>query len=183
MLFAHGLDYKAALTDYVKLSGRIAMMDFEAYGVWYSKYYKPGATEKAYRQVIAKYKQLELPLNVLVMDVGWHMEENHPERRDCKGYGGYTWNRTLFKNPKAYTKYLHDEEHMRLLVNTHDYTGVDSCQDFYPAMAKQLGVDPATHAILPCAWSNKSWVNAVYTQALDARQSGNVSSIDWLCTT
>jgi alpha-glucosidase (family GH31 glycosyl hydrolase) len=46
--------------------------------VWYSKYYKPGASEAVYREVIETYKKLELPLNVLVMDVGWHIEENGP---------------------------------------------------------------------------------------------------------
>ena len=105
MLFAHGTDYKAALQDFVRLSGPTALMDFEvcarevcvrmcafvrvcvlrmleqfswyadvipfpiflkAYGVWYSKYYRPGANESTYREVISEYKSRGLPLNVLV---------------------------------------------------------------------------------------------------------------------
>ena len=37
MVFAHGQDYRAALRDFVSVAGPIAMMDYSAYGVWYSK--------------------------------------------------------------------------------------------------------------------------------------------------
>jgi hypothetical protein len=58
------------------------------YGVWYSKYYRPGANESTYNDVIAEYKRRDLPLNVLVMDVGWHIEENahEPGHPECVGY-------------------------------------------------------------------------------------------------
>jgi hypothetical protein len=61
---------------------------YRRYGVWYSKYYRPGANESAYDDVIAEYKRRDLPLNVLVMDVGWHIEENarKPGHPECVGY-------------------------------------------------------------------------------------------------
>eukprot|EP01047_Picozoa_sp_COSAG01_P049344 COSAG01_NODE_4886_length_4651_cov_2.472320_1_plen_332_part_00 len=37
MIFAHGTDFKGALRDFVSVAGPIAMMDYSAYGVWYSK--------------------------------------------------------------------------------------------------------------------------------------------------
>ena len=154
MLFAHGQDYKAALRDFVSVSGPIAMMDAEAYGVWYSHYYKPGASASQMQALIQRYEQLHLPLNALVLDVGWHTEAQVPSRPACVDYGGYTWNETLFTDPKAFTSYLHAAK-LKLLVNTHPYTGVDACQPFYKEMAKELGVDPVSQKVLHCAWSDR----------------------------
>jgi hypothetical protein len=48
--------------------------------------------------------------------------------------------------------------------------------------ARALGVDPASKQVLQCAWTNKTFVDAVYTHALDPRTNGSVSGIDWLWT-
>ena len=72
MIFAHGEDYRAAMRDFVSVAGPIAMMDYSAYGVWYSKYWKPGIDEAAAKAILAEYKRRELPLHALVLDVGWH---------------------------------------------------------------------------------------------------------------
>ncbi len=182
MIFAHGQDYRAAMRDFVRVAGPIAMMDYNAYGVWYSKYWKPGINEAATKAILAEYKQRELPLHALVLDVGWHIEEEGAMAKDCKGYGGYTWNNSLFPDPRKFTDWLHDEQHMKLMVNTHDYIGLDSCQAFYTDIAQALGVDPATNATIQCAWTNRSFTNAVYQHALDARTNGSVSGIDYLWT-
>jgi hypothetical protein len=50
-----------------------------------------------------------------------------PSHHRHSSYGGYTWNRDLIPDPSAFTQKLH-EHRLRLLVNTHDYTGVDACQ-------------------------------------------------------
>lgn len=94
----------------------------------------------------------------------------------------YSWNHSLFADPKAFTEWLHTDQSLKLMVNTHDYIGVDPCQVFYKDMAKAVGVDPATNATLQCAWTNKTFSDAVYEHALDARTNGTVSSIDYLWT-
>ena len=182
MLMAHGNDYRGALKDFVAVSGPVAMMDVEAYGVWYSKYWRPGIAEADVKAIIAQYRNLSLPLSSFVLDVGWHNEEMKPMAPHCHGYGGYTWNRTLFPDPKAFTSWLHTTAHLKLLVNTHDYIGVDPCQRFYTHMAHELGVDPRTNATLACGWTNSSYTKALYRHALDPRTNGSVSSIDWFWT-
>ena len=72
----------------------------------------------------------------------------------------------------------HRHRHTDTQTHRHTHTHTNA-QIFYTAMAHQLGVDPATKQVLPCAWSNKSWVEALYMQALDPRHNGSVSSIDW----
>jgi hypothetical protein len=182
MIFAHGHDYRRAMRDYVSVAGPIAMMDYSAYGIWYSKYWKPGINEAAVKAILAEYRQRDLPLHGLVLDVGWHIEENGAMAKDCKGYGGYTWNHSLFADPKAFTDWLHRDRNLKLMVNTHDYIGLDPCQAFYPDIAQALDVDPASNVTIQCAWQNRSFTDAVYQHALDARSNGTVSSIDYLWT-
>eukprot|EP01052_Picozoa_sp_SAG31_P049777 SAG31_NODE_11061_length_1070_cov_1.268795_1_plen_356_part_11 len=170
------------MRDFVSVAGPIAMMDYSAYGVWYSKYWKPGIDEAAAKVILAEYKRRELPLHALVLDVGWHIEENGAMADDCHGYGGYSWNHSLFADPQRFTDWLHHDQHLKLMVNTHDYIGLDPCQVFYTDIAQALGVDPATNATIQCAWTNRSFTNAVYQHALDARTNGSVSSIDYLWT-
>ena len=210
MIFAHGHDYRAALRDFVAVAGPIAMMvkatcfscfscspsfdscritadcgsfqDYNAYGVWYSKYWKPGIAEEQVRAIVAEYRTRSLPLHAFVLDVGWHVEESGAEASNCHGYGGYTWNKTLFADPAAFTKWMHEDENLKLMVNTHDYIGIDPCQAFYQDMARALGVDPSTNVTLQCSWTNKSFSNAVFTHALDARMNGSLSAIDYTWT-
>ena len=96
MLFAHGNDYKAALRDFVSVSGPIAMMDAEAYGVWYSHYYLPGTSAAQSKDLIARYQQLQLPLNALVLDVGWHIEEDSALSRGDSDYAVLSHTRIRF---------------------------------------------------------------------------------------
>ena len=55
--------------------------------------------------VLDKFLQYELPLNVLQMDCGWHKNNTHGsngnqrENPQCMGYNGYDWNEQLFPDP------------------------------------------------------------------------------------
>eukprot|EP01043_Picozoa_sp_COSAG02_P015319 COSAG02_NODE_651_length_18910_cov_12.561639_1_plen_621_part_00 len=182
MIFAHGHEYRKAMRDYVSVAGPIAMMDYSAYGIWYSKYWKPGIDQATVKAILAEYKQHDLPLHALVLDVGWHIEENGAMAQDCKGYGGYSWNHSLFTHPNAFTDWLHYDQNLKLMVNTHDYIGLDPCQVFYTDIAQALGVNAAKNDTIQCAWTNRSFTNAVYQHALDARTNGSVSAIDYLWT-
>ena len=36
------------------------------------------------------------------------------------GYGGYSWDRKLFPDPTEFTRWLHEERNLSLLLNLHD---------------------------------------------------------------
>ena len=62
-----------------------------------------------------------------------------------KGWGGYTWNTSLYEDPQAFIDLLHSDEHrLQLSLNFHPDNGVDACQKMYGEFARALGVDPAT---------------------------------------
>jgi hypothetical protein len=121
--FGHGHDYRAALRDFVTVSGPVHLMDVRAYGVWHSRYHAYSAS--AYMDIVNRYKSIGLPLNVAVLDMDWHTE---PPTAGCQPYGGYVWNRTLFPSPDKFTQWLKTEHHLSVILNTHDQTGIDQCQ-------------------------------------------------------
>jgi hypothetical protein len=63
--------------------------------------------EAGISEVVEGYKSHDLPLHMLVMDMDWHGETPDPGGEpqgspllSCnKGWGGYTWNRSLFVDP------------------------------------------------------------------------------------
>ena len=59
------------------------------------------------------------------------------------GWTGYSWNRELFPDPAEFLRRLH-EQGLRVTLNVHPADGVRAFEDRYPAMARALGIDPAS---------------------------------------
>ena len=92
------------------------------------------------------------------------------------------WNSTLFPDAQAFTQWLHDRG-LKVIVNTHDYSGIDHCQgDVYAAAAAIVGQDPASNVTIPCNIQNKTYATALLQAALLPLTNGSSSSIDWFWT-
>src|SRR6201999_3348062 len=63
-LFAHGLDFKGAMRDFYKLSGKQPVLPRWALGNWWSRYYKYRQAE--YIQLMDEFKNKGIPLSVAV---------------------------------------------------------------------------------------------------------------------
>ena len=101
--------------------------------------------------VLSQFNARALPLDVLQMDVDWHVRNtkpNHPKPVDprCIGFNGYDWNRTLFPDPSAFVSTVHSgnwsrggpRRALKLLLNTHSFEGVDPCCEEFAAIAREL---------------------------------------------
>ena len=130
--FGCGHDFKACLQDFVTLSGPVPMPPLATFGVWWSHYETyTEATIKT--NVLDKFLQYELPLNVLQMDCGWHLNNTNAAGRkganpDCQGYNGYDWNEGLFPDPVQFVAAvksgnLSGSRPLKLLLNTHNFLG------------------------------------------------------------
>jgi hypothetical protein len=95
-----GLRYKECLGEWVELSGAIAMPPRAAFGVWWS-HYEAYSSTTIQTDVLAGYANYSLPLNVLQMDVNWHVQQVPPVK-DCKAFNGYDWSPELFPDPHGY---------------------------------------------------------------------------------
>jgi hypothetical protein len=88
-----------------------------------------------------------LPLNVLQMDCGWHKNNTNATSKQanpaCQGYNGYDWNEVLFPDPVGFVSdvksgSLSQGRALKLLLNTHNFLGMDECQAEFPALVSRL---------------------------------------------
>ncbi len=159
--FGYGHDYKQALHDYVEVAGRIPLPPRFAFGAWWSRYW--AYSDQELDDLVRGFHQNSVPLDVLVIDMDWHLNEvqlKEAHRVDQSNHGlgwsGYTWNPLLFPDPDAFLKNLH-EEGLKATLNLHPASGVQPWEAAYPAMAKAMGIDPATQKYVPFDITNKKF--------------------------
>lgn len=159
--FGYGHDYKQALHDYVLVAGRIPLPPRFAFGTWWSRYW--AYSDQELDNLIQGFHDNTVPLDVLVIDMDWHlnrsqleaMHETDQSGHDL-GWSGYTWNPLLFPDPPAFLHHVH-EEGLKVTLNLHPASGVQPWEAAYPAMARAMGIDPATKKYVPFDITNKQF--------------------------
>ena len=154
---AYGHDYKKALRMFTKFAGKVPLPPRYAFGYWWSRYWSYSDDEL--RELVDNFHQYNIPLDVLVVDMDWHY--NQAPRG---GWTGYTWNRSLFPNPKGFLKWLKDNK-LQVTMNLHPADGIKTWEEKWPAMSEWMGNDTALHKDIPYEGSNKrfmaGWLNTV----------------------
>jgi alpha-glucosidase (family GH31 glycosyl hydrolase) len=140
-LFCYGYDFKGAMKSFYAISGNQPVVPRWCLGNWWSRYHDYDEAE--YLALMDQFKVNEIPLSVAVIDMDWHLVggENVPH----VGWTGYTWNKTLFPDPGAFTKALHDKG-LKITLNDHPHAGVHCHEDLYEDMALALGHDTTYRA-------------------------------------
>jgi alpha-glucosidase len=159
--FGYGHDYKKALGDYVRVAGRIPLPPRFAFGAWWSRYW--AYSDQEIEEIIRGFRENSTPLDVFVIDMDWHLSEGQLRARGLKdqsgeglGWSGYTWNNTLFPDPTQFLERLHADG-LKTSLNMHPASGVQSWEAAYPAMAKAMGIDPATQKYVPFDITDKRY--------------------------
>ena len=147
-LFAHGHDYMGALSDLTKVGGRVPILPRRNLGVWFTRWYDYDAADV--RGIIADFEQRALPLDILVLDMNWHMKND---------WTGYTFDDTLFGNPKEVLDWLHAKG-LHVAANLHDADGINPWEAQYASAAAAMGL-PTTGGAIPLSLTNKSYVFAL----------------------
>tara|TARA_B110000208_G_scaffold189823_1_gene252199 strand:- start:46 stop:3738 length:3693 start_codon:yes stop_codon:yes gene_type:complete len=145
--FGCGRNFKACLGDWTTLSGAVPLPPQQTVGVWWSKY-EAFSEDSIQDLVLSEFVKRKLPLDVLQMDVDWHIRHLDPAKGVCEPFNGYDWNQTLFPDPTRYVKHVHEgtwdagkgpQRPLKLLLNTHSFDGVDPCSSEFAEIAKELG--------------------------------------------
>jgi alpha-glucosidase (family GH31 glycosyl hydrolase) len=159
--FGYGHDYRKALGDYVKVAGRIPLPPRFAFGTWWSRYWD--YSDQELDELVKGFHENDVPLDVFVIDMGWHISEDQLKARgevdqsgEGLGWSGYSWNKTLFPDPADFLAKLHAEG-LKTTLNLHPASGVQPWETAYPAMAKAMGVDPATRKYIPFNITDKKF--------------------------
>ncbi len=170
---AYGHDYKAALKDYTLFAGKVPLPPRYAFGYWWSRYWL--YSDKEIRNLIDNFHTYRIPLDVLVVDMDWHYTE--PGKG---GWTGWTWNRDLFPNPAGFLSYLKKND-VKVTLNLHPADGVAAYEERYPALAKDMGVDPQSKQTIPWINSDKRFMKSVFKDVLGPMEKEGVDFwwLDW----
>ena len=186
--FAYGFDYKTALKDFTAIAGKIALPPKYAFGNWWSRYWE--YTDMEFRELVEEYKIHDVPLDVLVVDMDWHLTSKPEWYKDGKkikdqagegtGWTGLTWNNNYFPDPPRFLKWT-EEQGLTVCMNLHPASGIQPFEDKYPEMAKALGIDPATKKYVPFDIVNKTFAKNFMDIVLQPMEKDGVDFwwLDW----
>ena len=149
--FGFGYDYLDAVKALYKLTGAPPLLPAYALGNWWSRYY--AYTQQEYLDLMDRFVEEDLPFSVGVVDMDWHVvnipeDQKDPNPRFAKGWTGYSWNKELFPDYKAFLKGLKDRN-LKTALNLHPAHGTCRHEDMYEEMARANGIDPATKERVP----------------------------------
>jgi alpha-glucosidase (family GH31 glycosyl hydrolase) len=183
--FGYGRDYRKALGDYVRVAGRIPLPPRFAFGAWWSRYWS--YSDQELNELVRGFRENDTPLDVLVIDMGWHINDEQlkamgetDQSGERLGWTGYTWDKFLFPDPDAFLKNLHDEG-LKATLNLHPASGIQPWEQAYPAMARAMGIDPATKQYVAFDPTNKKWATNYFDLVLQPleKQGINFWWLDW----
>ena len=188
--FGYGHDYRQALEDYVKVAGRIPLPPRFAFGAWWSRYWD--YSDQEIEEIIRGFHENSTPLDVFVIDMGWHKsleqlkalgygdEHNMDQSHHFLGWSGYTWNDVLFPYPQLFLDRLH-ADHLKTSLNLHPASGIQPWEEAYPAMAKAMGIDPATKQYVPFDITNKRFAENYFNLVLHPLEKQGIDFwwLDW----
>lgn len=181
--FGHGLDFKSALREFTMLSGSMPIPPRFAFGVFYSRWWAYSDADLQ-QDIVGQYEDRGLPLDVVVIDMDWHLTFYKSQESDQagqqKGWTGFTWDKNLFPDPKQFLTWLH-EKGIAVTLNLHPASGVQPWEDTYEEVAKAMGIDPATKKYVPFRITDKKFAEAWLNISIGARESDGVDFwwLDW----
>jgi len=183
--FGYGHDYRQALGDYVKVAGRIPLPPRFAFGAWWSRYWD--YTDQGILDIAKGFRENDTPLDVFVIDMGWHISREQLEARGevdqsrhSLGWTGYTWNKVLFPDPTAFLDKLHAAG-LKTSLNLHPASGIEPWEADYPAMARAMGIDPASKKYVAFDPTNKKWATNYFNLVLHPLEKEGINFwwLDW----
>jgi alpha-glucosidase (family GH31 glycosyl hydrolase) len=170
-LFAHGLDFKGALNDFVQLSGKTAMPPRATFGLWWTRWFNYNAADV--RDIVQEYIDHHLPLDVFVLDMDWHVKP---------AWGAYTWDNHLFPDPKdAMLSFMKQHKGLITLANIHDDNGVVKSEAQHAAMVEMMHLPSNTGDIPFEICTNQEYAKALEDAVLLPIEQDGIDYwwIDW----
>jgi len=159
--FGYGHNYKQALSDFVKVAGRIPLPPRFAFGTWWSRYW--AYSDQEFEDLVRGFRENDVPLDVLVIDMDWHLTfhqnwftKEMDQSGHQLGWSGYSWNKLLFPDADAFLQKIHSEG-LKTTLNLHPASGVQPWENAYPEMARNMGIDPATKQFVPFDITNQKF--------------------------
>ncbi|KAF1967014.1 hypothetical protein BU23DRAFT_559686 [Bimuria novae-zelandiae CBS 107.79] len=178
-IFLYGHDYREAMRAYFAVSGSQPLLPRFAMGNWWSRYHR--YDEKEYLKLHDQLDKDDVPMNVAVVDMDWHLVIPGKELPAGEnGWTGYTWNEELFPDPDAFVKKLHDRG-MRVSLNVHPADGIRHWEDQYDEVAKYMGIDAKSKDPVRFDCTDKKFMDAYFDIVHHQHEARGIDFwwIDW----
>ena len=169
----YGHDYKQALKDFTVFAGKVPLPPRYAFGYWWSRFW--AYSDKELRDLVKKFDQYDIPIDVLVIDMDWHYTE--PGKGN---WTGWTWNKKLFPD---YTRLIADmhRRDIRITLNLHPAGGVESFEECYDEFAAYIQLDTTGRPYIPWQGSDKRYMSALFDVILKPMERNGIDFwwLDW----
>lgn len=195
--FAYGSDYRAAVSDFLRIAGSVPLIPRFAFGNWWSRYHAYSDSE--YLNLLERFRNEKIPFTVATIDMDWHwvdvkkrfgadmvrLSNDSPIARALgniwsPGWTGFSPNTDLFPDFNGFLKKLNDNNYA-VTVNLHPAQGIRPYEDCYEAFCKYLNRDPEKKETIGFSLKNKKYTEAYFDIALRPYEKAGVRFwwIDW----
>ena len=182
-VFAYGHDYKGALRDFYRLTGKTPLIPRFTLGNWWSRY--KAYTQEEYLTLMKRFTDSEIPVTVATIDMDWHwvdikkqfgkdvneyikqnrkidgVKNNIMAAFQSSGWTGYSWNTELFPDYKGFLRTLQDNNY-KVTVNLHPCDGVRFFEDMYDEFAQFMGIDPKSRKTIEFDVSDRKFTEGYF---------------------
>lgn len=145
----YGLDFKQALRDAAIVFGSQPLPPRYTLGYWFSRYW--AYTDREFNRIVDQFDRMQVPLDVMVVDMDWHL----------LGWTGYTWEKAFFPDPTDFLQSLKKRD-LKITLNLHPADGVAEFEEAFPAMCKELGLNPRTTKRIPFNCTDPKFIDAYF---------------------
>ncbi|RYZ61177.1 MAG: alpha-xylosidase, partial [Proteobacteria bacterium] len=139
-------------------------------------------TSDSFKQIVKEYADHGFPLDVMVMDMGWHLNSVPPEHKDknIDTWTGFTWDKALIPEPAGLIAWMHGQG-LHVTLNDHPAAGMQPHEEMYAAFMRDMGEDPASGKTIPFDAGSKNYLDTFLTHAHAPREREGVDFwwLDW----
>jgi len=184
-LFGHGHAYQQAMLEFTRLAGSIPLPPRYVFGVFFSRYWAYAEYEE--RQIVTEYIQHDVPLDVIVTDMDWHItfykqasQGKKDQAGESIGWSGFTFDKHLFPDHQHFLAWC-KQLGLKNTLNVHPASGIQPWEEKYVQMAQAMGIDPSTGHYVPFNVTDKKYTTAWQTIVLNALQDAGIDLwwLDW----
>lgn len=163
-IFAFGSNFYQGLKEFYALTGYPPVLPKYVFGNWWSRYH--AYSDKEYIDLMKQFKEKEIPFTVATIDMDWHIVDIPKDVHEKtffinRGWTGYTFNKNLFPDYKAFFKTLKDMN-LHITMNLHPRDGVRYFEEQYEQMAKANHIDPKTKRKVEFDLTNKDFLTSYF---------------------
>ena len=183
-LFAYGHEYTKALKDYTRVAGDIPLPPKYVFGYWWSRYWQYSDNEL--RDLVETMRSLDIPLDVLIIDMDWHetwgLSKVNPKKDEYGqrvGWTGYTWKQQLFPSPTNFLSWCR-KQNLKTSLNLHPASGIQPFEEPYKRFVEQYGWTEEGKSV-PYKMSEMKWADAYFDTVLTPFENQGIDFwwLDW----